>query len=314
MLGSGLFRPEAWRWRTVVKISEFAEMNRVTTKMLRHYDEIGLLKPSAIDPMTGYRFYDEEQGGLLHWILVLKNLEFSLAEIKAVLAGPVRSEDLANQLKGKRIEITSQMNVQLQKKYQIDRLITTLEQEEIVIGEPIELLKMAQQSIHELKKNMPNLEVFLESATALLSACADSDPVAVMRFDIRHFKHVNDVYGFDAGDQVIVACYEIIKESLASYRERACLGRAHGDEFIIFVQAGREELYSIAQSIVKEMESYDFAGIGCPEQLGCRVGFLYTEKRLVDDIRKLIENTIETIYSAAATGCKYSVFAKAYAG
>jgi len=38
-----------------LKIGEFAELNSVTTKMLRHYDEISLLKPSCTDEATGYR-------------------------------------------------------------------------------------------------------------------------------------------------------------------------------------------------------------------------------------------------------------------
>ena len=63
-----------------LKISEFAELNNVTAKMLRHYDEIGLLKPSAIDSETGYRSYESEQSHLLHWIIILKNLDFSLAK------------------------------------------------------------------------------------------------------------------------------------------------------------------------------------------------------------------------------------------
>lgn|GEM_PF-2894464 len=36
-------------------------MNQVTTKLLRYYDEIGLLKPVKIDPETGYRTYAPER-------------------------------------------------------------------------------------------------------------------------------------------------------------------------------------------------------------------------------------------------------------
>ena len=43
-----------------LKIGEFAKLNNVTTKMLRHYDEIGLLKPACIDESTGYRSYDAD--------------------------------------------------------------------------------------------------------------------------------------------------------------------------------------------------------------------------------------------------------------
>ena len=60
-----------------MKISEFAQKNQVSTKLLRHYDEIGLLKPAAVDPENGYRCYGEEQSHLLNWILVLKNLGFT---------------------------------------------------------------------------------------------------------------------------------------------------------------------------------------------------------------------------------------------
>ncbi|XMB68029.1 MerR family DNA-binding transcriptional regulator [Mycoplasmatota bacterium zrk1] len=55
-----------------MKISEFAELNQVTTKMLRHYDSIGLLKPSSIDETTGYLSYDDGKSNLLNWIIIFK--------------------------------------------------------------------------------------------------------------------------------------------------------------------------------------------------------------------------------------------------
>ncbi len=66
-------------------IGSFSKINTVTTKTLRLYDEIGLLKPAKIDRFTGYRFYSSEQLPRMHRILALKSLGFSLSEIKQVI-------------------------------------------------------------------------------------------------------------------------------------------------------------------------------------------------------------------------------------
>ena len=41
----------------MLKIGDFSKLSRVSIRMLRHYDEIGLLKPVWIDPESGYRYY-----------------------------------------------------------------------------------------------------------------------------------------------------------------------------------------------------------------------------------------------------------------
>lgn len=45
----------------MLKIGEFSKLSRVSVRMLRHYDEIGLLPPASIDSATGYRYYSEDQ-------------------------------------------------------------------------------------------------------------------------------------------------------------------------------------------------------------------------------------------------------------
>ena len=45
----------------MLKIGEFSKLSRVSVRMLRHYDEIGLLKPAEIDRFTDYRYYREDQ-------------------------------------------------------------------------------------------------------------------------------------------------------------------------------------------------------------------------------------------------------------
>ncbi len=69
----------------MLKIGDFSKLTRVSIRMLRHYDEIGLLKPAEIDPFTGYRFYSEHQLPVACRIAALKDMGFSLAEIREML-------------------------------------------------------------------------------------------------------------------------------------------------------------------------------------------------------------------------------------
>lgn len=45
----------------MLKIGDFSKLSRCSVRMLRHYDEIGLLEPAEIDRFTGYRYYSEAQ-------------------------------------------------------------------------------------------------------------------------------------------------------------------------------------------------------------------------------------------------------------
>ena len=69
------------------RIGMFAQMNKITIKALRHYDEIGLLKPAYVDEHNGYRYYSSSQLPILHRILVLRQIGFRLDEIQQILSG-----------------------------------------------------------------------------------------------------------------------------------------------------------------------------------------------------------------------------------
>ncbi len=64
------------------KIGEFSKLTNVPIKTLRYYDEINLFKPQEIDLFSGYRYYSEDQIDDLKVILSLKEVGFSLEEIK----------------------------------------------------------------------------------------------------------------------------------------------------------------------------------------------------------------------------------------
>jgi len=65
-------------------IAEVAEMSQVTSRTLRHYDDIGLLPPAFVG-LNGYRFYEEDQLLRLQQILLLRELGVGLADIAAAL-------------------------------------------------------------------------------------------------------------------------------------------------------------------------------------------------------------------------------------
>ena len=70
----------------MLKIGEFSKLSRISVRMLRHYDEIGLLKPAEIDRFTDYRYYREDQLPTAGRIAALKDMGFSLADIVRILA------------------------------------------------------------------------------------------------------------------------------------------------------------------------------------------------------------------------------------
>lgn len=67
------------------KIGEFSRLGQVSPRMLRHYDQLGLLRPSQIDRFTSYRYYTVDQLARLHRIMALKDLGIPLEQIGNLL-------------------------------------------------------------------------------------------------------------------------------------------------------------------------------------------------------------------------------------
>jgi len=60
------------------KIGEFSRLTQVSIRMLRYYDETGLLKPAKIDKFTNYRLYSTEQISTLNKIIFLRDFGFHI--------------------------------------------------------------------------------------------------------------------------------------------------------------------------------------------------------------------------------------------
>lgn len=97
----------------MMTVNRVKELTGISVRALHHYDAIGLLKPSGYSP-SGYRLYDDAALEKLQAILLLRELEFPLKEIKAILDSP--GFDIRNALK-------DQLRLLGLKRERVDRLI-----------------------------------------------------------------------------------------------------------------------------------------------------------------------------------------------
>lgn len=72
--------------QALMPIGRFARLTGLSVKALRHYDELGLLRPAAVDAATGYRSYSTEQVARAETIRLLRRLELPLDDIATLLA------------------------------------------------------------------------------------------------------------------------------------------------------------------------------------------------------------------------------------
>lgn len=68
-------------------IKRMAELSGVSSRTLRFYDEINLLKPAKLSP-SGYRIYGNQEVDRLQHILFYRSLEFKLEQIREILDNP----------------------------------------------------------------------------------------------------------------------------------------------------------------------------------------------------------------------------------
>jgi MerR family transcriptional activator of bmr gene len=73
-------------------IGEISKLSNLSVQTLRHYDKLGLLKPSLVKD-NGYRYYSLEQFYKLDSIIFYRKLGLSLSEIKEIISNKINIED-----------------------------------------------------------------------------------------------------------------------------------------------------------------------------------------------------------------------------
>lgn len=91
------------------RIGEFARIAQVSGRLLRYYDQIGLLSPLHTDSQTGYRYYSASQLPHLNRILALKELGLSLDQIRRLVDEDISADEIRGMLTLHKAQVEQQM-------------------------------------------------------------------------------------------------------------------------------------------------------------------------------------------------------------
>jgi DNA-binding transcriptional MerR regulator len=136
-------------------IGEFASFGRLSVRMLRHYDSIGLLVPARVDPHSAYRYYSNDQLASLLRIVELRGLGVGLEAIRAVLeSGDERTAYVAA-LESRREEIEQQISADAAHLARIEARLRHLEG--TAMATPVTYRALEPVTVYAVSGNAPGM-------------------------------------------------------------------------------------------------------------------------------------------------------------
>jgi DNA-binding transcriptional MerR regulator len=141
----------------MLKIGEFARLGQVSPRMLRHYDQLGLLRPERVDPETGYRSYGVAQLARLHRLLALHDLGFTLEQIAGVLERDPPLEQLRGMLRLRRAEHEQTVAAERSRLRRIEAHLRAIEGSNVVQTQDVVIKQTQQVRIAEARGTVPEL-------------------------------------------------------------------------------------------------------------------------------------------------------------
>lgn len=94
-------------------IGEFSKIARVSRRMLYYYEEEGLLTPTYVDDITGYRYFSASQIPRINRILALKKLGLTLRQIRRMLDDNISTNEIRGMLTMKKAQLEQQVEDEL---------------------------------------------------------------------------------------------------------------------------------------------------------------------------------------------------------
>lgn len=161
-----------------------------------------------------------------------------------------------------------------------------------------EFYDAANKSKHDLLTGLFNKRSFEEEAKAAIANKKPTEASVLMILDFDNFKHVNDTYGHQIGDEVLKAFGLILERA---FRTNDIIGRVGGDEFMVYMPGMSVFSLKRADEISQEiLHSLAVLKVGAAEHFSCSIGIATDFGNY--DFKKLYHLADEALYESKNRG------------
>ena len=280
-------------------IGQFAKENNVTIKTLHYYEKLDLINPTEVDCDTGYRYYSDSSSVDLRIILFMKELGFSLSEIKAVINDNFDKSALIEFMNLKVSQAKKDLDSTSRRIYKLDRIISMLNKKSKIRINLKELIGMSEQ---ELYTGEYGHGTFIEETKkAFEQAKIEKTPLSIIQMDLDYFHELNVKYGHDIGDIVLQRTADEIKNTLIESNCESLMERKGGDEFSVLVNYNPKDASKLATKILNRITSVDYSDVAENLQVSITAGIAGLT-RTTKSYSELVHDATIKLYEAKRRG------------
>ena len=239
------------------KIGDFSRLSRVSVRALRLYDQMGLLKPIRVDPLSGYRYYSAEQLSRLNQIVAFKDLGFSLEQIIELLNDNIPPDQIRGMLRLKQAEVQQLIEGEQARLRRIEARLQQIEQSDSASPYNVVLKQTEAQNVAAIRDVLPVCSNIKQLHAELEDALQQKD-MAIIGFpqtvwhDAEYQINTVDAEAIAPVSQRFCGCGRVKSYTLPAVQQMACT--IHQGSYDTVVQAFNALLHWI------EANNYQIAG------------------------------------------------------
>lgn len=144
------------------KIGEFSKICLVSTKALRHWEEVGLLQPAHVDRETSYRYYRIDQLYEVNRILALQTMGLSLKQIGNLMQDHISNDEIRGMFKLKRTEIQQELENARSRLKMLEARLNYIDAGEALQEFEVTLKSVDAITMVSMRRDYPTMQSFVD--------------------------------------------------------------------------------------------------------------------------------------------------------
>jgi DNA-binding transcriptional MerR regulator len=244
--------------------------------MLRHYDQLGLLRPVRVDSDTGYRWYGATQLAQLHRILAFRDLGFTLDQIGELLDDDLALEELRGMLRLRRAQIEHEVDEERARLRRVEAHLRALEGSNVMpadiitkTAEPLRIAEAVESAPGFGHANLgPVFERLLPEVAAAIGRAGARPGISVAWYEepnddggvIVHAGFAIDDQPMDGDDRVHVVSLPSIEVASTIHKGSMDTIETTYEALVSWIEQNGFELTGRSRELYHEWDSHDPSG------------------------------------------------------